>query len=160
MSLPGHRDIWLQIYCRGLDGVLILLLRFYPRSPQALLSPTFTIQRFNSLHFSQYQGRMFYFTQLTLPYWSLLQICPSLPHISSKSSCQILIGTGLLIGEWFDTVGDTITPPPHPNPHTFLVQWNDECRILVPLCVSEWAGWMGIGDAGGAGVREDSSLQN
>ena len=49
MSLLGHRDIWLQIYCRGLDGVLILLLRFYPRSPQALLSPTFTMQRFNSL---------------------------------------------------------------------------------------------------------------
>ena len=119
MSLPGHRDIWLQIYCRGLDGVLILLLRFYPRSPQALLSPTFTIQRFNSLHFSQYQGRMFYFTQLTLPYWSLLQIFPSLPHISSKSSCQILIGTGLLIGEWFDTVGDTITPHPSPHPPYF-----------------------------------------
>ena len=37
MSLLGHRDIWLQIYCRGLDGVLILPLRFYPNCYRQLL---------------------------------------------------------------------------------------------------------------------------
>ena len=108
MSLPGHRDIWLQIYCRGLDGVLILLLRFYPRSPQALLSPTFTMQRFNSLrlllYVSQSWGGCFIW-----PNWSALWKYPSLP----RRSCQILFGAWLLIGEWFDTLGDTIAPPPH-----------------------------------------------
>ena len=84
------------------------------------------------------------------PNWSALWKFPSDP----RRSCQILFGAWLLIGEWFDTLGDTITP--HPTPHTFLVQRNDECRILVPLCVSEWAGWMGIGDAAGAG-RGNSS---
>ena len=37
VSLAGHRDIWLQIYCRGLDGVLILPLRFYPNCYRQLL---------------------------------------------------------------------------------------------------------------------------
>ena len=50
MSLLGRRDIWLQIYCRGLERVLIPLLQVYPpQFVQAPLSLTFTMQGFDSL---------------------------------------------------------------------------------------------------------------
>ena len=50
VSLAGHRDIWLQIYCRGLERLLIPLLRVYPpQFVQAPLSLTFTMQGFDSL---------------------------------------------------------------------------------------------------------------
>ena len=50
VSLTSHRDIWLQIYCRGLERLLIPLLRVYPpQFVQAPLSLTFTMQGFDSL---------------------------------------------------------------------------------------------------------------
>ena len=42
VSLAGHRDIWLQIYCRGLVGFLSCFYDSIPHSPQAVLSLTFT----------------------------------------------------------------------------------------------------------------------
>ena len=39
---PGNRDIWLQIYCRGLVGFLSCFYDSIPHSPQAVLSLTFT----------------------------------------------------------------------------------------------------------------------
>ena len=52
------------------------------------------------------------------------------------------------MGEWFDTLGDTITPPAHPPHFSTLMKWWMRNRGSI---VRQWmGGWMGIGDVAAA----------
>ena len=107
---PGNRDIWLQIYCRGLVGFLSCFYDSIPHSPQAVLSLTFTssdpLGLLLLLLYVSYKGGGYFI-------WSSGWV-DGVP-LGSNSTCYLCVNLALLVDERSDTRGI------EDNPDAFLL---------------------------------------
>ena len=142
---PGNRDIWLQIYCRGLVGFLSCFYDSIPHSPQAVLSLTFTSSDplgLLLLLYVSYKGGGYFI-------WSSGWV-DGVP-LGSNSTCYLCVNLALLVDERSDTRGSRITP--------MLFYFNETMNAGSWIHCAPLNGdrWMGISDAAGIQPRKLNS---